>query len=126
MTDLDLTETTRIVNVPMATLVFGPAPRPRFPARLVFVAAVFLASVGCATSGRPIQVEAVGELTASATHVSTAPLKHDAPPEMGGVAGTDDDVQGDTSLDVLRREAEKAGAVDIAAKTDGVVVGEVR
>src|SRR6185437_10269156 len=48
MIDLDMTETTRIANVPMQEMVFGrPAPRRfRFPSRLIFVAALAAMSVG--------------------------------------------------------------------------------
>ena len=91
MTTDDFDELT--CRIPFETnkqLVFG-APRPRrvrLPFRLIFVAAFLSASIGCATS-RPVVVEAetVGQLSASYHSVAVAPLKHDAPPELGGVAG---------------------------------------
>jgi hypothetical protein len=125
----DLTQTRPIPVQSMADLVFGrPAPRRfRFPSRLIFVAALAVASIGCASSRQaPPEVESVGTLAVSYHSIAVAPLKHDAPPQMGGVAGTDDDEPSDTSLDVLRSEAARAGAVDVASKSAGVVAGEAR
>jgi hypothetical protein len=127
---LDLTETHRIPAQSMQELVYGPAPRrSRFPLprRLIFVAAIFGMNA-CATMSRPVAVDAetVGSLSASYHSVVVAPLKHDAPPEMGGVAGSDDEMPTTTALDVLRQEAAQMGAIDVATKTDGIKAGETR
>lgn len=94
------------------------------------MAGLIIGLVGCQASHPAPAPESVGALAAGPS-VYSAPVHHDEPPALGGVAGTDDDEQstngqGDTSLDVLRREAEKAGAVEVAPKTDGVTTGEAR
>ena len=132
MTDLDTTETCRIPNVPMREMVFGRrAPRrPRFPARLIFVAALAVASIGCA-SGRqaPPEVESVGTLAASYHSIAVAPVKHDAPPEFAGVVDTGDDA-GEVATTVSRvNDPESPDSLElpaVAPKTDGVSVGEAR
>ncbi len=130
MEPLELTGATeRIALETMRELVYGRPPRRRLPTRLIFVAVV-LSMYGCATGSKPpaAEVETVGQLAPSYASIAVAPLKHDAPPELGGVAGSDDDAPApaDTSLDVLRREAAAGGAVDVAPKTDGVTPGTVR
>jgi len=88
------------------------------------VVAVLSMTSGCATARPPAAPpETVGTLAPSYASIAVAPLKHDAPPDLGGVAGTDDDAPATTSLDVLHQEAAQAGAVDVAPKTDGVTVG---
>lgn len=77
---------------------------------------------GCAAHAPAPQVEAVGALAAGPS-VWTAPLKHDAPPELGAVVETGDVGPAATALDVLRGEA---AAVETAPKTDGVTVGDAR
>ena len=132
MTDLDTTETCRIPNVPMREMVFGRrAPRrPRFPARLIFVAALAVASIGCA-SGRqaPPEVESVGTLAASYHSISVAPVKHDAPPEFAGVVDSGDDV-GEVATTVSRVNAPESPDGSelpaVAPKDDGIKTGEVR
>ena len=132
MTDLDTTETCRIPNVPMREMVFGRrAPRrPRFPARLIFVAALAVASIGCA-SGRqaPPEAESVGTLAASYHSIAVAPVKHDAPPEFAGVVDTGDDA-GEVATTVSRVNAPESPDGSelpaVAPKTDGVLVGEAR
>jgi hypothetical protein len=129
--DSELRETVRIVSVSMADMVYGPAPRRtryRLPTRAIFLAAFLGTSVGCATAPRPVEVETVGQLSASATHVVSQPVHAttDFAP-AAAVADTGDDVPtGETSLDILHREAAQAGAVDVAAKTDGVTIGGAR
>lgn len=132
MTDLDTTETCRIPNVPMREMVFGRrAPRrPRFPARLIFVAALAVASIGCA-SGRqaPPEVESVGTLAASYHSIAVAPVKHDAPPEFAGVVDSGDDV-GEVATTVSRVNAPESPDGSelpaVAPKDDGIKTGEVR
>ena len=131
MTDLDTTETCRIPNVPMREMVFGRrAPRrPRFPARLIFVAALAVASIGCA-SGRqaPPEVESVGTLAASYHSIAVAPIKHDAPPEFAGVVDTGDDA-GEVATTVSRVNAPESpdGSLpEVQPKDDGVKAGGAR
>ena len=132
MTDLDTTETCRIPNVPMREMVFGRrAPRrPRFPARLIFVAALAVASIGCA-SGRqaPPEVESVGTLAASYHSIAVAPIKHDAPPEFAGVVDTGDDA-GEVATTVSRVNAPESPDGSelpvVAPKDDGVKAGGAR
>jgi hypothetical protein len=132
MTDLDTTETCRIPNVPMREMVFGRrAPRrPRFPARLIFVAALAVASIGCASGRRaPLEVESVGTLAASYHSIAVAPIKHDLPPEFAGVVDTGDDA-GEVATTVSRVNAPESPDGSelpaVAPKTDGVLVGEAR
>jgi hypothetical protein len=89
----DLLATKKLPVCTMRELVYGPAPRrPRYrlPTRAIFLAAFLGTSIGCATASRPVEVEAVGTLTASYHSVAVAPLKHDAPPELGQVIETGD------------------------------------
>jgi|SRR6185312_4008555 len=123
----ELSDTRAIPRETMRALVFGtPARRPvRFPSRLIFIAAVAMLSVGCATA-RPVEVEAVGQLSASATHVTVQALKHDAPPEFAGVVDSGDDV-GEVVTTVVRApDADADVTPEVAPKTDGVVTGSVR
>lgn len=92
-----------------------------FWALLVLAAAAWGFS-GCAAHAPAPQVEAVGALAAGPS-VWTAPLKHDAPPELGGVVETGDAEPAATSLDVLRGEAVD---VETTHKTDGVTFEEAR
>jgi hypothetical protein len=132
MTDLDMTETCRIPNVPMREMVFGRrAPRRfRFPSRLIFVAALAVASTGCA-SGRqaPPEVESVGTLAASYHSIAVAPVKHDSPPEFAGVVDTGDDV-GEVATTVSRVNAPESPdgseLPEVAPKDDGVKAGGAR
>jgi hypothetical protein len=121
--DREETETRRIDIVSMKELVFG-APRSRrvrFPVGLVFVVLALLAGLGCATAPRPIQVEAVGELTASYHSVASAPVhaSTDLTPSFGAV-DTDDDAPAKVTVG--------AGVVDApeVASKGGLVVGEAR
>ena len=126
----ETTGATRRIKIQSMRDLIYPRPAKRFPlpTRLIFVAALLASSLGCAT-GRPPAADApetVGQLSASYASIATAPIHHDAPPELGGVAGTDDDAPTTTSLDVLRAEAASAGAVDVAAKDQGLKAGEAR
>ena len=82
--------------------------------------------LGCQAASPAPAVESVGTLAPSYNSIAVAPLKHDAPPEMGGVADTGDDAPAPSSLDVLRQEAAAAGTVDASKKIDGVTTGAVR
>ena len=132
MTDLDMTETCRIPNVPMREMVFGRrAPRRfRLPARLIFVAALAVASIGCA-SGRqaPPEVESVGTLAASYNSIAVAPLKHDSPPEFAGVVDTGDDA-GEVATTVSRvsspESPDGSELPAVQAKDDGIKMGGAR
>jgi len=134
MTDLDMTETCRIPNVPMREMVYGrPAPRRfrfPFPSRLIFVAALAAMSVGCA-SGRqaPPEAESVGTLAASYHSISVAPVKHDAPPEFAGVVDTGDDA-GEVATTVSRVNAPESPdgseLPEVQAKDDGIKMGGAR
>lgn len=122
----ELTGATRRIDIQsMRDLIYPrPAKRIRLPLRLIFVAA-FLSTLGCATS-RPaaVETETVGNLSASYHSVAVAPLKHDAPPELGQVVGSDDDDTSSVATTVSTGEVVEAPAV--AVKTDGVTVGGVR
>jgi|SRR6185312_5224433 len=129
----ELTGATRPIPIQsMRDLVFGrPAPRrPRFPARLIFVAALAVASIGCA-SGRqvPLEVESVGTLAASYHSISVAPVKHDAPPEFAGVVDTGDDA-GEVATTVSRVNAPESPdgseLPEVQAKDDGIKMGGAR
>jgi hypothetical protein len=132
MTDLDKTETCRNPNVQMREMVFGrPTPRRfRLPARLIFVAALAVASIGCA-SGRqaPPEVESVGTLAVSYHSIAVAPVKHDAPPEFAGVVDTGDDA-GEVATTVSRVNAPESPdgseLPEVAPKDDGVKAGGAR
>jgi hypothetical protein len=80
-----------------------------------------------ATVAPAAPVETVGTLAAGPS-VYSAPLKHDAPPELGGIADTGDDIPetGPSASDILRAEREKAGAVEGTDKGGGLVTGSVR
>lgn len=125
--EADLAETTRIANLPMRDLVYGPAPRRvRLPLRLIFVAALLGMSMGCASQVKPVtaEVESVGQLSASYASIATAPVHHDAPPEFAGVVGSDDDAP----VTVGNGQAIFDGsseAPEVVSKR-GLVVGEAR
>jgi len=132
MTDLDMTETRPIPVQSMADLVYGrPAPRRfRFPSRLIFVAAMAVASIGCASSRQaPPEVESVGTLAVSYHSIAVQAVKHDAPPEFAGVVDTGDDA-GEVATTVSRVNAPESPdgseLPEVAPKTDGVKLGEVR
>lgn len=121
--------TTRIPRQSMSEMVYGTPPRRRSPVKGAIAIGIFIGLVGCASAPAPraVDVETVGTLTASDTHVAQAPVHAttDFAP-AAAVADTGDDVpvQGKTSLDVLRSEvAAGGGDVAVAAKTDGVTMG---
>ena len=92
----ETTEATRRIPIQsMARLIYGPPKRARvrLPHRWIFVAAFLGATVGCATTRPPVaaEVESVGQLAPSYASIATAPVHHDAPPEMGQVIDTDED-----------------------------------
>lgn len=91
----EVTGATRRIDVQsMRDLIYPrPAKRIRLPLRLIFVAAVLSTSIGCATASKPVavEVESVGQLSASYASIATAPIHHDAPPEFVGVVGSDDE-----------------------------------
>jgi len=117
------TEPTQVeAFVPMAHL-----PRPGALSLLCALAlAVLGASTGCATAPRPVEVEVVGQLSASSTHVTVQALKHDAPPEFAGVVDSGDDVGEMVTTVVRAPDADADVTPEVAPKTDGVVTGEVR
>lgn len=125
-TEMDLTETTRIANLPMRDLVYGPAPRRvRLPLRVIFVAAFLGATVGCATAPRPVTVEpeTVGTLSASYHGIASAPVHATTDFGTPQVVDTDEDAPGPV---VVSAPVEKVEAPEIAPKTDGVTTGAVR
>ena len=78
---IDMTETTPIPRQPMRELVFGMA-----------LAAVMASAAGCATAPRPVEVETVGALSASATHVYVQPVHADTVLTSSfGAVDTDED-----------------------------------
>jgi hypothetical protein len=81
--EMDLGDTRRVPNQSMRAMVFGLAA-------LALVAT--LSGVGCATAPRSVEVETVGALSASTTHVYAAPVHatSDLAP-VGFVVGGDDD-----------------------------------
>jgi len=133
MIDLDMTETTRIANVPMQEMVFGrPAPRRfRFPSRLIFVAALAAMSVGCASSRQsPPEVESVGTLAASYHSIAVQAVHADTDLSGGFQAVEGDDDAGEVATTVSRVDAPESPdgseLPEVAPKTDGVSVGEAR
>ena len=86
--------TRRIKIQSMRDLIYPRPAKPLLlplPTLLIFVAALLASSLGCAT-GRPPAADApetLGQLSASYASIATAPIHHDAPPELGGVAGID-------------------------------------
>lgn len=77
-------------------------------------------SVGCAARvATAPESETVGSL-AQGPSVYSAPLKHDAPPEMGQIVETGDDGASDKIV------TETAETPEITKKSDGVSFGTVR
>jgi len=113
--------TTRIQSQTMSELVYGPrvaSPR-RSPALGAIALGLLLGLVGCASAPRAVDVESVGTLTASTTHVSTVAVH--ATTDFGHaelVTTTDDDAPV-----VAAPVAEELP--EIASKSDGIVVGTV-
>ncbi len=131
----DLLRTVKQPAISMRDLVYGKpvarSPRFRLPTRAIFLAAFLGTSIGCVTARPPVAdaPETVGALSASATHVYVAPMKHDAPPELVGVIGSDDDSVTSTVTTVTRApdaSADGAELPEVAPKTDGVTVGAPR
>jgi len=137
----DLTETRPIPVQSMAALVWGaPAPRRmRLPTRVIFMAAVLGASMGCATARQASapDVEAVGALSASATHVYVAPVHAttDLTPGFQAIEGADDDATEtvttvtrapDASVAAGAGEADASELPEVAPKSDGVTLGGAR
>jgi len=115
MSDLEMTETIKIRTEPMAHLVWG-VPRPRrvrLPTRVIFMAAVLGASMGCATARQASapDVEAVGALSASATHVYVAPVHAttDLTPGFQAIEGADDDATETVTTVTRAPDASVAG-----------------
>jgi hypothetical protein len=133
MTDLDTTETCRIPNVPMREMVFGRrAPRRfRFPSRLIFVAALAVASIGCA-SGRqaPPEVESVGTLAASYHSIAVQAVHADTDLSGGFQAVEGDDDAGEVATTVSRVNAPESPDGSelpaVAPKDDGIKMGGAR
>lgn len=109
----------------MRDLVFGaPARKPaRIRARLaMLLVALGLAAGGCATAPRPVEVESVGDLHASATHVYQAPVHPSTDLSIAyQPAGGDDDA----APAVSGGAGESVEAPEVAAK-GGLVVGGAR
>lgn len=96
---------------------------------LATLAAAAWGFTGCAHGPTPaVETETVGNLSASYHSIAVAPVHHDAPPQFGFVAGSDDDDVSSVATTVTR--AGDAGSDDAApevvAKTGGLVTGEVR
>lgn len=131
----EVTEATRRIPVQaMAAMVYPKARRVRLPLRLIFVAAFLSATVGCVT-GRPPAADApetVGALSASTSHVYTAPVHAttDLAPAFQAVA-TDDDAPVETVTTVTRAPdagsaGDAAGLPEVAPKDQGLKAGEAR
>lgn len=104
-----------------------PEPRKREAGQWLWAFLVLAAGIaglavtpGCATAPAPVQVEVVGTLAAGPS-VYSAPLKHDAPPALGFVAGSDDDSPGE----VVTTETRDA-APEVVTKDGGLQLGEGR
>lgn len=132
----EVTEATRRIPVQaMAAMVYPKARRVRLPLRLIFVAAFLGATVGCVT-GRPPAADApetVGALSASTSHVYTAPVHAttDFAPSFGAVGGDDTatvTITTVTSADGGHDHGTDGGdeLPEIAPKADGVTTGAVR
>lgn len=77
-------------------------------------------SVGCAARvATAPDSETIGSLSQGPS-VYTAPLKHDAPPEMGQIVDTGDDNRSDKIV------TETAETIEIAPKSDGIKLGNAR
>lgn len=81
----DLTRTVRVPAITMHAMVYGAR------ALAILALAFGLGSVGCATAPRPIEVEAVGQLDASPTHVTQAAVHADTDLSGGFQAVEGDD-----------------------------------
>jgi len=129
----DLTQTRPIPVQSMADLVFGrPAPRRfRLPSRLIFVAALAVASIGCA-SGRqaPPEVESVGTLAASYHSIAVQAVHADTDLSGGFQAVEGDDDAGEVATTGSRvntpESPDGSELPAVAPKDDGVKLGEVR
>lgn len=81
-----------------------------------------MAVAGCATTRAPApQVEEVGSLTAGPS-VYSAPLKHDAPPELGTIVDTGSDDVGAA----VTTETHTEDAPEVTAKDQGIKMGGAR
>jgi hypothetical protein len=89
--------------------------RPRKSRNWIWATLVLAASAwgfaGCAAHAPATveQTENVGTLAAGPS-VYSAPMKHDAPPELGFVAGSDDDSTGEVATTVTRVDAGEPDA----------------
>lgn len=122
----DLCVTKKLPAMTMAQLVYGvPAPRrPRLPTRIIFVAALLGMTLGCATVRPVVEVETVGVLTASATHVTSQPVHATTDFGHAQIVETADDAS--EVATTVARAPEAAELPEVAPKTDGVKLGEVR
>lgn len=120
----DLTRTVRVPAITMHAMVYGAR------ALAVLALAFGLGVAGCATAPRPVEVESVGQLAASSSHVYSAAVHSttDLTPAVGAVATDDDEpvTSASESLAILHREAAASGDVAVEAKADGVTTGGVR
>lgn len=83
---------------------------------------------GCASAPVTPEVETVGALSASYHSITVAPVHHDAPPELGKVVETGSDDIGDVVSTTTRVPdvGDDAELPEVAPKSDGVKLGEVR
>lgn len=80
--------------------------------RMALLVGAFAGSVGCAHGPAPaVETETVGQLSASYHSIAVAPVHHDAPPQLGFVAGSDDDEVSSTVSTVTRAADTEAPAV---------------
>jgi len=133
MTDLEMTETRPIPVQSMADLVFGrPTPRRfRLPARLIFVAALAVASIGCASGLQaPPEVESVGTLAVSYRSIAVQSVHADTDLSGGFQAVEGDDDAGEIATTVSRVNAPESPdgseLPEVQAKDNGIRTGEVR
>lgn len=119
-------ETRQIPFETMAALVYPRPRRVRLPVKLIFVAAFLSTTIGCATASKPVavEVETVGQLSASYNSVATAPIhaSTDLTPAFGAVDSGDDT----SSVATTVSTGEVVEAPAVVAKTDGVTVGGAR
>lgn len=101
-----------------------PALRAVPSLKLALFIGVLVGMMGCATAPRAPEVETVGNLTASTTHVATAPVHATTDLSVAyQPAGGDED-----AAEPMKTETkpDEAALPDVAPKTDGVTTGAVR
>jgi hypothetical protein len=83
--------------------------------------AAMVIGIGCATTARPVEVETVGQLSASETHVAQAPVHATTDLTPGGFVATES-AEDDAGMTVSSGPVETP---DVAPKA-GLVMGGAR